>query len=399
MELEQLHKQYQHDLFDDCIPFLDKYVVDRVYGGFLCNTDRDGSRLSERKETWFEGRGIWVYSFLYRNFGGSPQHLELARKTMQFILRARPEGTDTLWPDRLTREGEPLSPSSAMIYGDMFIAEGLAEFARASGDMRPWEEAKRLIQKCLRVYERPGYAPDVVASYRCPKPVRFPGARSQGVAMVLIRVIKQMLEYRADPELQRVIDGAIDAVLNRFYNPDYCLNNELLNHDFTRPTGDLARFIYTGHSIETLWMLADEAVRRGDRQMLETAAARFRRHVEVAWDDVYGGVFRGSSDIEQNQWVLDKVLWAQEEVLIGALLFWEHLSAPWARDVFEKTYNYVQEHYPLRKHGFGYWITSADRKVTFEKHYDRIENYHHPRHLMLNLLAIKRLIARGEKSL
>ncbi|MCE5308450.1 MAG: AGE family epimerase/isomerase [Acidobacteriales bacterium] len=399
MELEQLQKQYKQDLFDDCIPFLDKYVVDRVYGGFLCNTDRDGSHLSERKETWFEGRGIWVYSFLYRNFGGSKEHLELARKTMEFILGARPEGADTLWPDRLTREGKPLSPPSESIYGDMFIAEGLAEFAWASGDMRPWEEAKRLIQKCLRVYDRPGYAPDVVASYRCPKPVRFPGARSQGVAMVLIRVIKQMLEHRADPELQRVVDDAVDAVLSRFYNPDYGLNNELLNHDFTRPTGDLARFIYTGHAIETLWMLADEAVRRGDRQMLETAAARFRRHVEVAWDDVYGGVFRGSSDIEQNQWVLDKVLWEQEEVLIGALLFWEHLRAPWARDIFEKTYDYVQEHYPLRKYGFGYWITSADRKVTFEKHFDRIENYHHPRHLMLNLLAIKRLIAKGEKSL
>jgi hypothetical protein len=139
-----------------------------------------------------------------------------------------------------------------------------------------------------------------------------------------------MLEFRADPELQRVIDGAIDAVLNRFYNPDYCLNNELLNHDFTRPTGDLARFIYTGHSIETLWMLADEAVRRGDRQMLETAAARFRRHVEVAWDDVYGGVFRGSSDIEQNQWVLDKVLWAQERWSSRPAVLGKP-DAPWAR--------------------------------------------------------------------
>jgi mannose/cellobiose epimerase-like protein (N-acyl-D-glucosamine 2-epimerase family) len=276
-----------------------------------------------------------------------------------------------------------------MIYGDMFIAEGLVEFSRAASDLRSWGEAKKLIQKCLRVYERPGYAPDVVASYRCPKPVRMPGARSQGVAMVMIRVIKQMLEVRADAELQGALDVAVNAVLNQFYNPDYGLNNELLNHDYSRPTGDLARFVYTGHSI----------VRRGDRKMLETAAERFRRHVEVAWDDVYGGVFRGISDVDQNLWVLDKVLWAQEEVLIGALLFWEHLGARWARHIFERTFRYVQENYPLHKHGLGYWITTADRKVTFEKHHDRIENYHHPRHLMLNLLAIERLIARGDKTL
>jgi N-acylglucosamine 2-epimerase len=399
MDLEHLREQYRQDLLEDCIPFLDKHVVDRVYGGFLCNADRDGTRLSDRKETWFEGRGIWVYSFLHRNHGGHPQHLEVACKSMKFILETRPEGTDALWPDRLTREGQPLSPPSAMIYGDMFIAEGMVEYARATSDMRYWEEAKKLIQKCLRVYERPGYAPDVVASYRCPKLVRMPGARSQGVAMVMIRVIKQMMEVRADAELQRALDDAVNAVLNRFFNPDYGLNNELLNHDYSRPTGDLSRFVYTGHAIETLWMLADEAVRRGDRQMLETAGERFLRHVEVAWDDVYGGVFRGASDIEQNLWVLDKVLWAQEEVLIGALLFWEHLGVRWARDIFEKTFNYVQANYPLRKRGLGYWITTADRKVTFEKHYDRIENYHHPRHLMLNLLSIERLIARGEKTM
>lgn len=399
MDLEQLREQYRKDLFEDCIAFLDKHVVDRVYGGFLCNADRDGTRLSDRKETWFEGRGVWVYSFLHRNFGGNPQHLDVARKSLKFILAARPEGADALWPDRFTREGQPLSPLSAMIYGDMFIAEGLVEYGRATSDLRSWEEAKKLIQKCLRVYERPGYAPDVVASYRCPKPVRAPGARSQGVAMVMIRVIKQMLEVRADAELQRALDIAVNAVLHHFYNPDYGLNNELLNHDYSRPTGDLSRFVYTGHSIETLWMLADEAVRRGDRKMLETAAERFRRHAEVAWDDVYGGVFRGASDIEQNLWVLDKVLWAQEEVLIGALLFWEHLGARWARHAFERTFRYVQEYYPLQKHGLGYWITTADRKVTFEKHHDRIENYHHPRHLMLNLLAIERLIARGDKTL
>jgi len=399
MELEQLREQYRQDLFEDCIPFLDKYVVDRVYGGFLCNADRDGTRLSDRKETWFDGRGIWVYAFLYRNFGQKQQYLDVALKTMKFLLGARPDGADTLWPDRYTREGQPLSPPSAMIYGDMFIAEGLAELARAGADMRWWEEAKRIIQKCMRVYERPGYAPDVVASYRCPKPVRMAGARSQGVAMVLIRVIKQMLEQRADNELQRLLDDSIDAVLNRFHNPDYRLNNELLNHDYSRPTGDLARFIYTGHSVETLWMLGDEAVRRGDRKMLEIAGERFRRHFEVGWDDVYGGMFRGAIDIEQNQWVMDKVLWEQAEVLIGALLFWEHLGVRWARDIFEKTSEYVREFYPLRKHNLGYWITAGDRKVAFEKHYDRIENYHHPRHLMLNLLAIERLIARGDKTL
>ena len=43
---------------------MEKYVIDHVYGGFMCNTDRDGTNITQDKNTWYEGRGIWVYSFL-----------------------------------------------------------------------------------------------------------------------------------------------------------------------------------------------------------------------------------------------------------------------------------------------------------------------------------------------
>jgi len=92
---------------------------------------------------------------------------------------------------------------------------------------------------------------------------------------------------------------------------------------------------------------------------------------------------------------VDKVLWAQEEVLIGSLFVAEHTGAAWAGDMFRKMFEYVQAKYPLKQYGFPLWITSADRKVTFEKHAARVENFHHPRHLMLNLLSLERMIARG----
>ncbi len=39
-------------------------------------------------------------------------------------------------------------------------------------------------------------------------------------------------------------------------------------------------------------MLLDEALRLQDQALFATLAERFRRHVEVAEDRVYGGVFR-----------------------------------------------------------------------------------------------------------
>ncbi|MCA9432691.1 MAG: hypothetical protein KC940_19410, partial [Candidatus Omnitrophica bacterium] len=90
-------------------------------------------------------------------------------------------------------------------------------------------------------------------------------------------------------------------------------------------------------------------------------------------------------------WSLDKVLWAQEEVLIGSLLIIEHLGEQWAHDIFSEMHQYVYDHYPLEKHGLPLWIFSADRKVTFEEEATRVEHFHHPRHLMMNIQALERI--------
>ena len=395
MTLEELRDQYRYDLFQDFLPFMDQYVIDHELGGFMCETDRDGTNLTQTKTTWFEGRGIWVYSFLYNNFGKEKRDLEVAGKSVEFILSARPSGQDTLWPKRFSREGRPLTPPATEIYGDLFIAEGLAEFARATGELKYRDLAKELVLKCVRIYDRPDHDPETGDAHLGTKSQAFPGARIQGAWMVLIRVISQMLDRGADPELESILERSIDAVLNYHYNPEFGLNNELLNHDLSRPTTEYAQLVSTGHSIETCWMLLGEAVRRKDQALFDTAAERFRRHVEVAWDDVYGGVFAVLHNVDQNLWALDKVLWAQAEVLIGALLVVEHSGACWARDMFGKVYSYVREKFPLKPRGYALWMHQGDRKVTFQPHSTRVENYHHPRHLMLNLLSLQRMIERG----
>jgi len=411
LSLGQLRDQYRCDLFKDFLPFMEKYVIDPQYGGFMCDVDAKGTRLSARKTTWFEGRGIWVYSFLYRNFGRQPKYLEVASKSLQFILESKPKDNDALWPETFTREGEPLTPPATSIYGDLFVAEGLAEYSRASGEEKYWGLAKEIILKCLQIYDRPDYDPNIIASYVALNPFPFPGARIQGVSMVLTRIISQMLEMRPDQELERIASRCVDVVLNHHYNPEFRLNNELLNHDFCRPTNELSQFVYTGHSIETLWILLFEAARRKDNRRFQICAERFQRHVEVAWDRVYGGVFRSLNNVDQNLWTLDKVLWAQEEVIIGTLFIYEQTGSPWARETFGRMFTYVHEKYPLRQYGSPLWKTAADRKVTSQSvstsstfeaeaafHVRELEHYHHPRHLMLNLLSIERMIrqvARG----
>ena len=86
--LEELRDLYRYDLFEDYIPFIYKYVVDHEYGGFMCNTDRDGTNITKNKTTWYEGRGIWVSSFLYNNLDPDPQHL-FSRTNLRVTVSGR----------------------------------------------------------------------------------------------------------------------------------------------------------------------------------------------------------------------------------------------------------------------------------------------------------------------
>lgn len=392
--LGELRDSYYRYLFDDYLPFCDKYVIDHEHGGFMCNTDRDGTNLSTNKRGWYEGRGIWVYSFLYRNFTKDQAHLDVATKSVEFIMKNKPPKGE-LWPEQYDRTGKPIGEPDKRGYGNLFIANGLAEYARATGDDKWWNLAKVIMLDFVTYFDRPDYHPDAARNYLGANAPLMPGARILGVWMVLTRLTTQMLEHKDDADLKAVNDRAIEAIMRHHFSPEFDLILELVNHDMTRPENDLSQFSYIGHAIETLWMVMYEAVRRRDKELFYTAGEWFKRHTEVAWDDVYGGVFAGIRNIGNNDFILNKVLWAQEEVLVGTMCLVEHLEDAWAREWYGKMWAYVLDKFPLQKHGQALWILSADRKVTYQPHAARVGNFHHPRHLMLNMLSLDRMIERN----
>ena len=397
LSLKDLRDEYHRYLFDDFLPFMDNYVIDHKYGGFMCNTDRKGTNIDTNKNTWTEGRGIWVYSFLYRNFGKEEKYLKIARNSLNLILKTKPTGND-LWPDSISREGKAITPPSSIISGDVLVAEGLSEYAHASGESEYWDMAKDIILKCWNIYNDPKYYPNIIADYTGPEAFPFPGAKIQAVCMLMIITINGMLKFHSDPDLEKIIFECTDAVINKFYNPEFQLNNELLNHDYSRPDHDLAQFVYTGISIETLWPVMERAVTLKDVALFQIAAERIKRHIEVAWDNVYGGVFRSLNNVDKNVWEIErvpKVLWAQQEVLNGIMVLMEQTGDEWAKNCwFEKVHAYVVNNYLLKQYGYPLWIFYADRKVTFEHEQQNktIENYHLPRNLMLTYLALDRII-------
>jgi hypothetical protein len=79
-------------------------------------------------------------------------------------------------------------------------------------------------------------------------------------------------------------------------------------------------------------------------------------------------------------------------VLIGTLFMAEHTGDRWAQDCFRETLVYVHQKFDIP--GNLFWASAGDRHLKDYAKY-RAEHYHHPRHLMLNLLAVNRMLKRN----
>jgi mannose/cellobiose epimerase-like protein (N-acyl-D-glucosamine 2-epimerase family) len=389
LDLKKLRETYIKALLDKFIPNMDKYVIDHELGGFMCSVDILTRKLvNTNKRAWFEGRGMWIYSFLYNNIDKNPRYLEIARKSKDFILKLLP-ADGSFYISGFTKEGKPLSQTEGDIYGNLFVAEGLAEYAKASGENKYFDLAKEIILKAVKRYDRPEFT----YNYKAEQKVQ--GPRILGHWMILLSLSTQMLRQRSDKDIRELADRCVDSIMNHHLNPEYKLLNEALAHDLSPLSDPIAsQSGDIGHGCETLAFVLNYAVLIKDKNLFESATKEFKRHVDVAWDDVYGGHFHVLSNVNANTWTLNKVRWLQEEILIGAMILIEHTGDQWAINCYAKTEAFIRNKYVRPEYAFV--IDSGDRKM--EKHSQvRAEHYHYPRQLMVGILAIDRIISRGEK--
>lgn len=393
MNLEELRGDYSNRLFKQYLPFWEKGGYDKQLGGFMCELNDDGTVYNDEKFLWYQGRGLWVYSFLYSNFGKNPHHLEIATKTRDFMLKHMYAGGGK-WYQLVDRKGKIKEGIGNSIYGWLFAAAGLFEYYKATGSEESLQLAKESVLTAVKLYDDSNYSGDVLVSGEVVK-----GLRVQGHAFMLVWTIGQLLSARGDLELERIQQQQINHIINDFWNNEYGIANEYLNHDYCRIPG-WEIYMFPGHSVETYWMVMHEAIRTGDSKLFELCSKRIRRILEICWDYVYEGfasnefyVFE-TSEYPQGPNYNIKSMWAHSEILIATMTIYEYTGAEWARQWYERTHEYVLK--TMANTDNSVWQQAVDRfgnslkrKEISEK---RKGNFHQPRCIMLNLLSIEQLI-------
>ena len=396
--IDALLSDCRYQLFERYLPFWENGGYDDENGGFMCYLYDDGSVENDRKDIWYQGRGIWVYSYIYNELDKDPKWLERARASRDFMVKHMYLG-DGAWLDTVDRVGRPVDgiaiDRSNNIYGALFAAVGLIQFAKATGNSEDLELAKLSLRKSVERYENSEYRGVVAPG------VNEMGLRAQGHSFMMVWVIPQLLEIEADPWFEALAREHLDALGNKFWNAEYGISNEILFHDYSSVPSQATQMI-PGHSIEAQWMCMEESLRIGDAMMYQTFKNRMRRLIEMSWDYPFGGTCDTGYSVLASQNrpagpILDeKTMWAQSEVSIGCLMAYEQTGEPWALEWFDRSWAFLQRTMVTE---CGVWRQAVDRQGG-DKQREGISiyrrgNFHQPRCLSFLIKTLNCMIGRS----
>jgi len=378
MSLEEMRDFHLKDLREGYLPYWDGTVrVDEKYGGFMPYLKKDGTHVDTIKRMYYQGRGIWMFAYLYNHFGKEKRFLEVARKGKEFIFKhCRDE--NGYWISEVTREGKPLT-GSVNIYGDIYVAMALGEYYEATGD----EEAKKVAIETVH-----GVAERIVS----PKYQHLgghgaghePGTKRLGTWQHFLGALTPLARQTDDYGVKMIARMCVRNILERHWQPDLGVAFEHLDDQF-RPFRndpfDRHRIVSGWHSIQAAWMVMDESLRTGRKHDFMVAMEMGRMTLEKCWYD--DGENAGLSSLSHPEAKPNPpakgghLPWgALDDAMVFTLLAIEHTLAPWAFEWYEKVFNtaYAHPEYMVRE-GL----------------------LHHPRRLFFAPNIIDHMIARGGK--
>jgi N-acylglucosamine 2-epimerase len=157
--------------------------------------------------------------------------------------------------------------------------------------------------------------------------------------------------------------GHANQVMDVYRRPEQKRVYEFVKLDgspFNAPGG---RLTVPGHAIESMWFMIHIFQRRGDAERVQQAIECIRWHLELGWDQEYGGIVRAIDPEGMPPWnaLTDgKIWWVHSETLYALLLAYSISREPWCLEWFQRVHDYSFSHFPVPQ--FGEWIQNLDRQ-------------------------------------
>ena len=377
---------YRAELLERSIPFWLKHAIDRQNGGILTCISDEGQVLSTDKYMWSQLRAIWTFSALYNRIEARPEWLHTARHIFEFVKKyGRDEAGQ--WVFAVDKNGHTLQGATS-IYADGFAIYGLTELARATGDQEAIALALETYHNVQRRLAEPGSYQ--TAPYPLPK-----GVKAHGISMIFAHVFNDLGHFLGDEQIIEASLHHAAEVMDVYRRPERQILFEFVSLDNTLLNTPRGRAVVPGHAIESMWFMIHIYRQVGDEARIRQAIEAIKWHIELGWDEKYGGILL-ALDAEGGQpwWNFadSKIWWPHTEALYALLLAYELSGETWALDWFERVHNYAFTHYPVPQHGE--WTQKLDRrgnKITETVALPVKDPFHLPRSLIYCLDVLQRL--------
>jgi N-acylglucosamine 2-epimerase len=384
---------YRGQLLDDVLPFWEKRALDTVHGGLFHQFDREGRLLGTDKNCWCEGRMVWMFSALFNQVEKRPAWLELARSGRDFLV-AHAHAGGGRWHYLLAGEGAVLRPERSF-FTDAFVLTGLAEYARASGSDQDADLIDITFAALVRNFEADGF--DEFHHFHLD-----PGRLWHSVAMIGLYVASVLTPLLGTARTRPLADACLGRILRVFARDDLRCLLESVGRDGRALDDATGRRINPGHTMESMWFCMEEALRRGDRALVERSVQVIDWAWEKGYDPVHGGLFnildrtggepagydpRASFD---EGWD-DKVWWVHSEALYALLLAATETGREDLYERFLALHTWCQRFFHDPEHGewYAYLHRDGAPRVTDKGTWIKAA-FHVPRNLMQIMLLLER---------
>ncbi len=134
----------EHYLQNHLIPFWANRVVDKQFGGFQTNYDRNGDRTDITEKSFLaQGRSLFTISHAVRSGYNWPNYKQVLKQGVDFLFEhyIDKENDGYYW---IVDEDGSVLDDNKIIYGHAFLIYGLSEYVLLTGDESAKNEAVRL---------------------------------------------------------------------------------------------------------------------------------------------------------------------------------------------------------------------------------------------------------------
>lgn len=349
-ELSALKDFYKNKLLNDTVPFWFPRSVDEEYGGFLLMRDADGSLIDDDKAVWIQGRATWLLAILYNTIDKKEEWLVAAKSGYDFLNKYCFD-TDGQMFFHVTRDGKPVR-KRRYFFSETFYVIAAAAYAKASGDERAAQNARRVFSDCIAYANGEKILPSKFTNTRPSKGI--------GVPMIMMNTAQQLRETIGDERCDVLITKWIGEIERDFVKDDIRCVMEQVAPDGSIIDHINGRTLNPGHAIEGAWFMLHEAkYRNNDPHLIELGCKMLDYMWERGWDKEYNGIlyFRDVYNKPvQEYWQDMKFWWPHNETIIATLLAYQLTGNEKYAQWHKLVHDYSYSHFADKDNGewFGY---------------------------------------------